>query len=386
VTPARPLAAPGPGLAAILAALTVVLSAAPRVLLAAGALPSAGTPFIWSDVYTTYVDNLGGGRIPYWETAFYYPPGIGYLAALFAHVTGGPVGFVALWGIVDVAAAAAVALLIAREAGGARSILFWALAPQLLLYGGANFDVFALAPLVLAVVLARRGRAFAGLFSLALGTVVKIFPVAAAPLEIERLRRTRGARAALLGAALVVLTIVAIALPSLIAPFPSSRGLLIYQLSRTNFDSVWGLVLAALDAIGLPGGSIVMTASALGLVATYLWVLRNVDPSADPARLALLAVLALLLWTRLYSPQYSLWVLPFLALAGIGTRPYALLSIADVAVFATVYPLTLVPWAESDAVPTILFAVLATAVVLRHVALVRFWMITTGPRPAGTPA
>jgi len=79
-----------------------------------------------------------------------------------------------------------------------------------------------------------------------------------------------------------------------------------------------------------------------------------------------------LLWSRLYSPQFSLWALPFFALAALPVRAFVLLTVADVGVFLTVYPLTLTERLAVD-VRDLLLATLAAAVVLRHVALLLAW-------------
>ncbi len=348
-------------------------------MLAAGTLPAAARPYIWSDVYATYADHLAGGRLPYWDTFFDYPPGIGYVAGLFARISNGPVAYVLLWSAVAMCAAAAVGYLLARAATPSRAILFWSLSPQLLLYGGASFDVVPLALLVMGVALARRGRSPAAMILLALGAIAKVFPAVAAPLELERIRRARGSRAALRGAAVFAATVALVAAPSLLAPFPSTSSVL-FQAARTNFDSVFGLALAALEGLRVPGASgVVGVIAAVGLVVTYALVIRRADPRADLARLTLLGLVALLLWSRLYSPQYSVWVLPFLALTGATFRPYALLVIADVVVFATVYPLTLVPWGAADVLRTILFGAVAVGIALRHVALILVWRAAWRP-------
>jgi uncharacterized membrane protein len=316
---------------------------------------------------------LTGGRLPYFDTFFDYPPGIGYVAGVFARLTGGPVPYVVAWAAVAAGAAGAVALLLAREASPARAILFWSLSPQLVLYGGSNFDAIPTALVVGALVLARRGRSLGAMFALALGALAKIFPAGLAPLELERLRRSRGKTEPLAAAAVFLGTVLVIAAPSLVAAHPSTEGVLA-QAARTNFDSVWGLVLAALEGVSIHhAGDIVWAASLIGTGVSYALVLRRASADVDPARLALLGLLALLLWTRLYSPQYSIWIVPFFALVAVPVRSFVLLSVADVAVFATVYPLTLVAWPSGDTTAGVLFGALATAVVLRHVALLWIW-------------
>ncbi len=364
--------------AAGLAAMTVLVSAAPRLMLAAGALPEAARPFIWSDVIFTYAPS-----VPYWDRFFDYPPGIGYPAAAFVLATSGALAYTALWTLVTAASAAAVALMLARAVGCTRAIWYWSLSPQLLLLGALNFDVLPVALLVGAVLLARRGRAYAASVTLAIGAVTKVFPAALFPLELVRLWRERGPRVALVALGLFTGTALVILWPSLTAPFPSTLSFL-NAAERTNFDSIWGIAAAGLAGAGVPEAARwIGFLTLVGLIDTYF---RRVMPAAraagDPARAALFAVIAVLFWSRLYSPQFSLWLLPLFALVGVSARRCALLSLADVVVFATVYPLTLVAWGSDDLRPVLLLGALAAGVVLRHVALVLAWRDASRPMAA----
>ena len=81
-----------------------------------------------------------------------------------------------------------------------------------------------------------------------------------------------------------------------------------------------------------------------GLAVTYVvQVFPRGLRAKDPVVSFALATVVLLFWSRLYSPQFSLWLLPFYALVPLPRRDFALLTAADVGVFLTVYPLTLVP-------------------------------------------
>jgi hypothetical protein len=146
---------------------------------------------------------------------------------------------------------------------------------------------------------------------------------------------------------------------------------------RSNVDSIWGLAERFLATLGVPNaGAIILAVTIVGLAATYLrLVLPRGQRAADPAVGFGLATIALLFWTRLYSPQYSLWLLPFFALLALPVRAFALLAIADVGVFFTIYPLTLVERGPEDAFAPALFAAMAAFVVLRHLALWRMWRV-----------
>ena len=85
-----------------------------------------------------------------------------------------------------------------------------------------------------------------------------------------------------------------------------------------------------------------------------------------------LATVTLLLWSRLYWPQYSLWLLPSFLLLPLRARSFVLLTIADIGMFFTIYPLTLV-LDGSDPLRTVFFAALFASVALRVVALIVIW-------------
>lgn len=355
--------------AALLAAVAVLAGSAPRILLAAGALPGWLRPFVWTDVLYIWERGLSGGRLPYWDVFFEYPPATGYIAALLSRATDGALPYVIAWALIQAAAAAAIACLLARECGAARTVRYWSLTPQLALLGSLNFDLLAVLALVAAVVLARRARVLPAAAALALGTAAKLFPAFALPVLL--VRAGRGRIAAGVAFALVV---AALYLPSAFTDFSPLGGIGRYAGGvGANLDSPWGLLHALLDGVGLEAGAIVLAVSLAGLAITYAFGVLPRARANDVAVPFALAVLALLMWSRLYSPQFSLWVLPFFALLPIHTRAFGLLTAADIAVFLTIFPLTLVRRAEGDVTPLLLLGVLATAVVARHLALILAW-------------
>jgi hypothetical protein len=306
--------------------------------------------------------------VPYWETVFYYPPLVGYIAGAFARLAPDAAMYIVLWSALIAVAAVLVAAMLAHAAGARAALIRWSIAPQLLLYAGANFDVVAIAFVVAAALLARGGRAGASLIALAAGTCVKVFPAAVAPLEaIRGADPSAAARRALTYVAVVV----AIALPSVLAPWPVTAFADDYA-ALVNFDSPWALVAAALGAVSLE--TLVGPITAVGLLATYALGVVPVARRSDPVVGAGLALATVLIWTRLYSPQYSLWMLPFFALTSVPERWPRMLVAADVGVFLTVYPLTLVRWPAGDPVQAVLLALLAAAVAARHVALAGTWL------------
>ena len=356
--------------APLAATLVVLAGGVPRILLASGALPDPLRGFVWSDPLFTYLRGLSGHRLPYRDTPFEYPPLLGALSGALSLISDSPTAYVVWWTVVLAAAAGACAYLLARVAGERRAVGYWSLAPQLLLLSTVNFDVIPTTLLTLAAVAQRSGRELAASGALAAGTAAKLFPLASVPLALARDRGRVAATACFVTVAGVFY------LASVFQPYSSASGLAFYATGiGSNLDSVWGLFERALKVAGLPASSLaVLALTTGGLAVTYVvQVFPRGLRAKDPVVSFALATVVLLFWSRLYSPQFSLWLLPFYALVPLPRRDFALLTAADVGVFLTVYPLTLVPRTPDDAASVGLLGALAAFVLLRHVAIVLTW-------------
>ena len=362
---------------ALVAAAVTAAGAIPRILLAAGMLPEALRPFVWSDVLLVYVRGLSAHQLPYVDTPFEYPPLVALASGIFSVASDSPIVFVALWSVLQALLAATTAWTLAGAASTRATAWRFALTPQLLLLGAANFDLLAVAFLSAALVAARARREAGAASFLALGTLSKLFPIVAAPILLAR--AARPARVALVGAGILAAGYVAAAL----AGRTGATAPLYYLIGiDAHVDSPWGLLTRALDAAGVAESqAIVVAVTLVGLAATYLFAVLPLARAADPAVPFGLAIVTTLIWSRLYSPQYSLWLLPLFVLLPLSGRLFALLTAGDVIVFATVYPLTLVRWAPDDVRAAALFAALVAGVVLRVVALAGIWRALRRPRP-----
>lgn len=352
----------------------VAAGAVPRLLLAKDALPEVLRQFTWSDVLFTWVRGLSGGRLPYFDTYFEYPPFAGYLSGLFSVLAPSALIYVAVWAAVQAASAALIVVVLVRSGAGRRAWA-WALAPELALLGPVNFDLLAALALVLAVHAERVRAPLRATAWLAVGTLTKLFPAAALPVVL--VRGSSGARRNAVTRTLLFGAIVAIGFaPAAAAPFSSLESLRKYTTGMVaNFDSFWGIAASLLKGIGIDPATPLALVTAVGLAATFLvGVLPAARAARDPAAPVALAIVTVLLWSRVYSPQYSLWVVPFFALVPIRAAPFALLVAADLLVFFTVYPLSLTRHAGDDLLGAALVVALAVGVALRHVGLVWWWI------------
>lgn len=219
-----------------------------------------------------------------------------------------------------------------------RRALYFALAPTLLVYGTMNWDL-------LAVVFATGGLLY--LFTredvkagamLGLGAAAKLYPgMLALPFIAQRLRDRRPDAAIKLGWATLG-TWALINLPFFLASPASWFRFFSFNKARApDFDSLWYIRCRHLPS-GCLSTNKVNALSALLFVGAFVlvWGLRALRFPDFPRWTLGFPLLALFLVTnKVYSPQYSLWLLPWFALALPGLRHYIAFEIADVAVFVT---------------------------------------------------
>lgn len=359
---------------ALVAAAVTIVGAVPRVLLAAGAVPEALRPFVWSDSLFVYLRGLSGHRLPYVDGPFEYPPLVAAASAVLSITSQSALAFVASWAILQGTVAAVAAWLLTSAAPPRRVLARFALSPQLLLLGSLNFDLLAVAFLTAALLAAERDRNGRAAGLIAFGTLSKLFPIVAAPIVIARARDK--VRVVLILGGMVA---AGYAAASLAGPTGGSGPGYYLVGIGANLDSPWGLVTAALRAFGVANATVIVTTlSLVGFALTYALGVLPLARAREATVPMGLAVVGLLLWSRLYSPQYSLWLLPLFVLLPLGTRLFALLIAGDLIVFFTVFPLTLVLRSEVDITATLLLGALAAGVFLRLAALVGVWRALRG--------
>jgi uncharacterized membrane protein len=219
-----------------------------------------------------------------------------------------------------------------------RRALWFALAPTLLVYGTMNWDL-------LAVVFATGGLLY--LFNrrdgtagalLGLGAAAKFFPaMLAVPFIAQRLRQRRLDGAikvawATLGTWALVNAPFALASPSSWFRFFKFNG-----ARSPDFDSLWYIGCRHFRSLCMSTRAVNILSALLFVAALIcVWGLRAVRFSDFPRWTLGFPLIALFLLTsKVYSPQYSLWLLPWFALAVPGLRTFVAFEVADLAVFVT---------------------------------------------------
>ncbi|MBA3691631.1 MAG: DUF2029 domain-containing protein [Actinobacteria bacterium] len=224
---------------------------------------------------------------------------------------------------------------------GARA-LYLALAPTLLVYGTVNWDLFAVA-FATAALLAFFGRRdiLAGVL-LGLGGSAKFYPLMLAlPLIAQRLQDREPDGAIRLGWATAG-SWVAVNIPFMIAAPSAWLTFFRFNSERcADFDSLWAIGWRHLHS---GGGSACSETATINLASFGAFVLvigaawgarRHRYPDFSRWTLVFPLVAAFLLTSKVYSPQYGLWLLPLFALALPSLRGFVAFSLADLSVFVT---------------------------------------------------
>jgi uncharacterized membrane protein len=352
----------------------------------------------YTDVYALYfAERLHEGATPYREHPVEYPVVIGAVMAVAAEgAEAFPVQdrarrfYDLTWALLT-AAAVVVVVTTARLAGRRPwDAALFALAPALALHGSTNWDLLAMAVAGLALVQWSRRRPLPAGLLLGVATATKLYPLLfLLPLGLLCLRAGR-LRAFWPCAAAAVLTPVLLTAPvyltspvfaevdgtqvqvaaspldrlgseglGALAPHVSAvtddgravvgvnaayRFVELNQTRPADWDTVWFVLQTArgtpLDtASGTGGAPTLLNAGAAALLAAALagvvWLALRAPVRPRLPQLLFLVVAAFLLTNKVWSPQFSLWLVPLYALALPRWRPFLAWQAAEAMVLLT---------------------------------------------------
>ena len=201
-----------------------------------------------------------------------------------------------------------------------RRAFIWAAAPALVLYSVHNWDFLATAAVVGAVWAWSRGRPGVAAALLGLGAATKIYPgFFALPLLLERLylRDVRGAARVVAGTAGVWLLI---NLPFALANPDGWWATYAFQARRaadltTNSIWYWGFPDLSPSTVDRWSFALIALSWLAALVAG--WRLAGRTGRYPWLQVSAAMLCSFLLFNKVYSPQYVLWLLPFFVLLRI---------------------------------------------------------------------
>lgn len=270
-----------------------------------------------------------------------------------------------------------------------------------------EFDLAPAAMTIVALWLATRRRDVPAWALLALGVLTKLYPLLIAPVfllgDLRRRDWRRIGAAALTG----VVTVVVVMLPLLVVAPTAVTSFFAYHAKRgIQIESTYGGLLLAASKLGYarvgigwsygswnvtgaglgPIISFSTLALAAGVCAAWLFLFATArrmpdDAERDAAWLAsaaLLVLLATIVTSKVLSPQYLVWALPFVPLVrGPGRRAiwglYALIGITTFYIFPSNYG-RLVPGANGGVI---------TVLVIRNALLLALTLVVASSLRAG---
>jgi hypothetical protein len=279
----------------------------------------------YSDIVGIYLrDRLWTHPIPYLQTRLEYPVVIGAVQYVASWAPGPGGYFLAMSALLSVAALGGLWAMV--KIGPRPSLWIFAATPPLLLYGAINWDLLGILFLLLALLLFDRERDGWSALLLALGIWTKLFPGLLLPWMLATRARERRWRRLLLLVGVLLAVSLALNLPIYLASPDGWLYTLRFHSDRPpDGGSIWAY-LPGLSVQWVDRWSLLLGVSgAVGAGAMALSSGRGV------ARPALVALACLFLTLKVTSPQYDLWIVPFLALAPVPAWLVALFVGADLA-------------------------------------------------------
>jgi len=315
-------------------------------------------------LYQGFAEAVFDGRVPYRDFFMEYPPGA--LAVFLPPAAFGSSHYIdafkCVMALCGVATLLLVASLLVRLGVSAvrlwACVLLFALSPLAL--GPISLNTYDAWPALLtlaALALLLSGRDTAAFALLGVAFAAKVYPVVVVPPAVIFVWRTRGRGLALRALAAFAGVAALFVVPFLVlAPHGLAESFRAQAARSLQVESLGGSLLAVADRLGLYSATVVhrtghaisydlvgslpetlavlsSIAQALGVVAVTWLYLRGRD---DPRRLAVAftaAIAGFLALTRFFSPQYLVWLAPFVLLL----EPAAWLLAAAALVLAQVW-------------------------------------------------
>jgi uncharacterized membrane protein len=296
-----------------------------------------------------YARNLPAHQLPYVQQQFEYPVLTGlaiWLSAWAPDISG---YFLATSALLLACFLGCFVLL--TRLGPATRLSRYAAAPGLALYGVLNWDALGLIGLVAGIYFAHRRRfGWAGIV-LALGASAKLFPAFILPvLLVSALRASdlpdpraemlsdrerlieRAKPATRLLASFVAVTL-ALNVPIALLNYDGWSHFWTFQSTRgINPDSIWFHLPRASDHV-VSVWFVELVLFVVTVTCIEVWLNRGAGWEAG----CLLCLLAFLLFSRDYSPQYDLWLLPLLAILACPLWLWLVFVVLDAAYYASIF-------------------------------------------------
>jgi uncharacterized membrane protein len=226
---------------------------------------------------------------------------------------------------------------------GARALLF-AAAPALVLYAFHNWDLLAIAAATSGFYLWWRGHPVWAAVAFGVGAAFKMYPILfVGPVALEAVlqRAPRRAVVVVVGAAA---TFAVINLPFAIAGFDGWLATYEFHTLRgPNFDNIWAvrdfgpIHLPFLEPERLNLVTALLTAAFFVIALSVGWRRGKKFDRYPVVAVSGALLAAFLLFNKVHSPQYALWIMPFFVLLRVPLAWWAGYAVVDLAVYVGVF-------------------------------------------------
>jgi uncharacterized membrane protein len=311
--------------------------------------------------------HIHAGALPYvgWRTE--YPVVVGLAQWVASWFGGTPLGFL----VATSAFSAVLAVVLIRMLIRAGGVAVWhaILAPAFVLYAFHNWDLFAVVPAVAGVLAFDDERDGWSGSLIAIGACAKVFPAVFLPPLVARRVRDGGWRAAVPLVASAGVTTAILNLPFAVA---SAHGWWFPFRFQSRRSITWGTLWSVPgrlpgigDHLGIHSGGL---ANALSIAALIVGI-GVLSVIAARRRMTAVAIGAaatgvFLLANKVYSPNYDLWLVPWLALIPLARQWRVALGGFATAVFVVVFGYFHLSFSRSIPYDTLPFLVVGRAIAI----------------------
>lgn len=322
---------------------------------------------VYSDVLAFFPRATAHG-LPYRDIQFEYPVLTGIFIRLAGAIGRTQTGYYIVSAAALVLLTAVTTWLLAKmtPAEGRRRLwIYWVFAPSMFIFSIVNWDMIAVFFTVAALYALTKKKGVLAAASLALGFSSKFYPVL---YLVPLLVALKGSAARVKAAVSFAATAIAINIFFILSNFKG--WFYFFELNSRrdpNPDSFWGVIrflTPELKTAWVSAGTLVLFA------VGYLLILKKYRNASTPKSWFLIT-LFFLLTNKVFSPQYTLWLLPFFVLLpAVQKRWFYTLEGANLIVFFAI-----LAWLfETSHAATPLVSNIF--VVVRHIALLALFINT----------